>query len=139
MGHSNAALSIASGNNQTIITGGTLAPVTLNLSDAGVNLSALDVNTLTNLSGTSGTAVVACGGTGIYTASGFNTATVGVSNTLPVSLYAGDRQSLSGHNAFAQQSQSIAYSVLGHSNAALSIASGNGQTIITGGTLAPSR
>ena len=134
LGHSNPALAIAAGNNQTIITGGTLGAVILNLTDAGTNLSALDVNTLSNLSGGTGMAVVSNGGTGVYTATGFNTTTVGPSETLFTSLKAGDQQSLSGHNALAQQSQNVTYSVLGHSNPALTITSGNNQTVIAGAT-----
>ena len=120
LGHANAALSIAAGNNQTIITGGTLAPVTLNLTDAGTNPRALDVNTLAISAAAQGAAVVACGGTATYTASGFNTATVASTSTLPVSLYAGDQQSLSGHNALAALTQDITYTVLDHADASVS-------------------
>ena len=134
LGHSNPALSIGSGNNQTIITGGTLTTVTLKLTDVGTNLSPLDVNTLGNLTGSTGTAVVASGGTANYTATGFNTTTVGLNKTLPVSLYAGDEQALSGHNALTLNSTSVAYSVLGHSSPALTVSSGNNQTIIVGAT-----
>ena len=135
-GHSNAALGIASGNNQTIISGGTLGAVTLNLTDAGTYLSPLDVNTLNNLSGSTGTAVVACGGTGTYIATGFSTTTVGLNQTLSTSLKAGDQQALNGASALGTLGKSVTYSVLGHSNAALGIASGNNQSIISGGTLA---
>ena len=136
LGHANPALGSPSNNNQTIITGGTLASVTLNLTNLGTNLSPLDVNTLSNLSGSSGTAVVPSGGTASYTATGFNTTTVGLNKTLPVSLYAGDEQSLSGGTALTQQPQTVTYTVLGHSNPVLGSASNNNQTIITGGTLA---
>ena len=134
-GHANAALAVASGNNQTIITGGALGAVTLNLTDTGTYLSALDVNTLSNLSGSTGTAVVANGGTGTYTATGFDTTTVGQNKTLATSLKAGDQQSLSGASALGTLGQSVTYSVLGHSNAVLGITSGNNQSIITGGAL----
>ena len=132
LGHANAALGIASGNNQTIITGGTLAFVTLNLTDSGTNLSPLDVNTLSNLTGSTGTAVVAPGGTASYTATGFNTTTVGLNKTLPVSLFAGDEQALSGHNALILSSTSVTYNVLGHTNPALTVNTGNNQTVIIG-------
>ncbi|MEI7958408.1 MAG: autotransporter-associated beta strand repeat-containing protein, partial [Verrucomicrobiota bacterium] len=71
LGHSNAALAIASGNHQTIITGGSLGTVSLNLTNAGTTIAGLDVSTLSNLSGASGANVVAAGGTATYTASGF--------------------------------------------------------------------
>ena len=107
---------MAGGNNQTIITGGTLGTVTLNLTNSGTNLSPLDVSTLSNLTGSTGTAVVASNGTGAYTATGFDTATVGLSKTLGTSLSAGDQQSLSGANALATKSASVTYSVLGHAS-----------------------
>ncbi len=116
VGHSNAALAIASGNSQTIIAGGSLNAVTLNLTNAGSGRSALDVNTLNNLSGGTGTAVVASGGTGTYTATGFNTTTVGQNKSLAVSLYAGDQQSLAGHYGLSQWSQNINYSVQDHAS-----------------------
>ena len=116
LGHANAALGVAGGNNQTIITGGTLGAVTLNLTNSGTNLSPLDVSTLSNLTGSTGTAVVASGGTGAYTATGFDTTTVGLSKTLGTSLSAGDQQSLSGANALATKSASVTYSVYDHAS-----------------------
>ena len=119
LGHSNPALGTPANNNQTIITGGTLLPVTLSLTDAGSNRSGLDVSTLSNLSGgtgVGGAAVVANSGTGTYTATGFNTTTVGQNKTLVTSLYAGDQQLYSGASALTQQSQTVTYNVEGHAN-----------------------
>ena len=132
LGHSNAALAVASGNNQTIITGGSLGTVGLSLTNVGTTISGLDVNTLSNLSGTTGANVVAAGGSASYNATGFDTTTVGANKTLAVSLKAGDQQSLSGASALTTQSQNITYNVLDHSNAALSVASGNNQRVIVG-------
>ena len=137
LGHSNPGLTVVSGNGQTVITGGTLASVTLNLTDNGVNLSPLDVNTLNNLSGSTGTAVIGSGGSGSYAATAFDSTGVGLNKTLIVGLKAGDQQALSGASGLTTLSSSVTYSVLAHSNAALSVAIGNAQTIISGGTLAP--
>jgi autotransporter-associated beta strand protein len=142
LGHSNAALGAPTNNNQTIITGGTLNAVTLSLTDAGTNLAALSVSTLSNLTGTTGTgAVVASGGAGTYTATGFDTTTVGVNKTLTTSLKAGDEQDLNGFSAQTTLSQNVTYTVLGHASAALNVATNpiyalhNATSVSTGLTL----
>ena len=116
-GHALPALSGPSVNNQTVITGGSLVPVTFTLTNAGTYLAGASVGTLSNLTGNTGTgAVVANNGSGVYTATGFNTTAVGVNKTLSVSLYAGDEQDLSGFTGQTQFSQSATYTVLGHAN-----------------------
>ena len=65
LGHSSPTLSILSGNNQTVITGGSVAAV-VSLSDPGTNVSPLDVNSLVGLSGGTGSAVVPAGGLASY-------------------------------------------------------------------------
>lgn len=112
-----------------------MSAVTLNLSNAGTSISPLDVNSLVNLTGGTGSAVVSAGGTAVYSVTGFSSTAVGLNNTITASLDAGDQQSLSGANSLGVLSQSVSYSVLGHSNPVLTVASGNNQTIITGGTL----
>ena len=134
LGHSTAFLSLASGNNQTIISGGSLGAVSLNLTDVGSNLSGLDVNTLSNLSGATGANVVANNATGSYTATGFDTVTVGLNKTLATSLKAGDQQGLSGASALATLSQNVTYNVLGHSAASASVIAGDNFTAIVGAT-----
>jgi autotransporter-associated beta strand protein len=117
LGHANPVLRIAGGNNQTIISGGALTAVTLSLTNSGTNLSPLDVNTPSNLSGgTTGSGVVPSGGTTLFSATGFDTTTVGLNKILVTSLSAGDQQSLSGAASLALLSQNVSYSVLGHAN-----------------------
>ncbi|NDC63813.1 MAG: hypothetical protein EBZ59_07505 [Planctomycetia bacterium] len=95
--HSNAAFSLSSGGGQTIITGGTLSAVSFNLTNLGTNLSPLDVQNLANLSGATGSGVVASGGTASYAWTGLTGTAVGY-QSLSVSLDAGDDQNLSGAN-----------------------------------------
>ena len=131
--HSNPALSIVGGNNQTVIVGATSISASLNLSNAGSNRAPLDVNGLVGLSGSSGTAVVASGGTAGYIAA-LNTGSVGLAQTDTVSLNAGDQQALPGHASLGTLSQNVILNVLDHSNPALSIVGGNNQTVIVGAT-----
>ena len=59
---------ITAGNNQSGILGSTLANATLALADtAGAVPAPLDVSALNHLTGATGSAVVASGGTGTYT------------------------------------------------------------------------
>ena len=132
LGHSNPLFAVANGNNQTVITGGA-ASASLSLTDSGTNLSPLDVNSLVGLTGASGTAVVASGGTAGYIAA-LNTGSVGLAQTDTVSLNAGDQQALPGHAALGTLSQNVIFNVLDHSNPALSIVGGNNQTVVVGAT-----
>ena len=69
------------------------------MTDSGTNLSPLDVNSLSSgLSGGTGTAVIACGGSGTYTAA-LTTGTAGLSQSQSFSLKAGDEQALPGASA----------------------------------------
>ncbi|MCE9556361.1 MAG: PEP-CTERM sorting domain-containing protein [Planctomycetes bacterium] len=132
--HSAPTLTVAGGNNQSIITGGSLTAATATLSDtAGTTPAPLDVNTLSNLTGGS---TVATGGTGTYTATGFDTTTVGLNKTLATSLKAGDQQTITGANALSTLSQNFTYTVYAHSNGALAISSNNNQNVIVGATAA---
>jgi fibronectin-binding autotransporter adhesin len=132
LGHANAALNIAGGNNQTVIVGAGGVTAALSLSNSGSNLSPLDVNTLSaGLSGSSGTAVVASGGTASYSAA-LNAGAIGLGQSQSFSLKAGDQQALPGANPLSLLSRTVTLNVLGHSNAALSLAGGNNQTVIVG-------
>ena len=96
LGHSNPLLTVAGGNNQSVFVGTGGVTAVLSLTDSGANLSPLDVNTLSSgLSGTTGTAVIASGGSGAYTAA-LATGTVGLSQSQTFSLKAGDEQALPG-------------------------------------------
>ncbi len=102
LGHSNPLLTVAGGNNQSVFVGTGGVTAVLSLTDSGTNLSPLDVNTLSSgLSGTTGTAVIASGGSGAYTAA-LATGTVGLSQTQTFSLKAGDEQALPGASAVEQ-------------------------------------
>jgi uncharacterized protein YhjY with autotransporter beta-barrel domain len=119
--HSAPTLTVATGNNQSIITGGSFTAATVTLADtAGSNPAPLDVNTLSNLTGVTGSGVVLSGGTATYTATGFNTATVGSGKTLAVSLMAGDQQTITGASSLASLNTSFTYNVLGHASGSLS-------------------
>jgi autotransporter-associated beta strand protein len=118
LNHSNAALSLASGGGQTIITGGTFGAVTFNLTNAGTNNAAVQVDGLVNLSGSTGSAVVASGGSVSYTGTGLDNTLIGVNNLL-VSATAGDQQSLSGASALTTISATTSYTVLDHATSSL--------------------
>jgi autotransporter-associated beta strand protein len=117
LGHSQPSLTLTAGNNQTVITGAAGITATLTLADGAggtSGLSPLDVNSLgAGLSGTTGSAVVASGGSASYTAS-LSTATVGAGQQQVFSLNAGDEQSLSGASPLATQSGTMALNVFGH-------------------------
>ena len=135
LGHSNPALSITGGNNQTVILGATNVSASLSLTDSGTNLSPLDVNTLSGLGGSSGTAVVASGGSTSYTAT-LSTTCIGPAQTQSFSLKAGDEQALPGASALNTLSQTVTLNVLDHSNASLSsTANQTAQTINFGNVL----
>jgi autotransporter-associated beta strand protein len=132
LGHSDPALSITGGNNQTVIVGATNVFASLSLTDSGTYYtSPLDVSTLSGLAGSSGTAVVPPGGSASYTAL-LSTASIGVAGTQSFSLNAGDEQALPGASALNTLTQTVRLNVLGHSNPALSISGGNNQTVIVG-------
>jgi len=136
--HSASTLTVASGNNQSVIIGNSLPePATATLANtAGTTPAPLDVNTLSNLTGSIGSGVVSSGGALTYTATGFVTSSVGINKPLSVSLKAGDQQTITGAAALATRNTSFTYNVYNHSASTLTIAGGNSQEIITGGTLA---
>ena len=121
LGHSNPALSVASGNNQSVFLGTGGITASLSLTDSGTNLSPLDVNTLSSgLNGIAGTVVVASGGSSPYSAT-LNTGTAGLSQSQAFSLKAGDEQALSGASPLGTLTQSISgLSVYNHAAGALS-------------------
>jgi fibronectin-binding autotransporter adhesin len=132
LNHSNPVLGVAGGNNQTVIVGASGVTAGLTLGNLGSNLSPLDVNSLSpGLGGSSGTAVVASGGTAAYTAT-LSAGSLGLGQSQSFSLSAGDQQALPGANPLSILSQTVTLNVLGHSNAALSVVSGNNQTVIVG-------
>jgi len=117
--HSAAALSLVSGSGQTIITGGTFAPITFSLTNAGSQNAPLEVANLINLTGSTGSSVVTANGNASYTATGLSNTAIGV-NSLNVSMQAGDQQSLSGASALTTvAAASTNYSVLSHATSSL--------------------
>ena len=135
--HSAPTLTTTTGNNQSAIINNTLAAATATLSNtAGITPAPLDVSTLSNLTGTSGSLAVASGGTGIYTATGFDTSTVGVGKTLAVGLSAGDSATVIGGNALVPLSTSFTYNVYNHSAPTLTTTTGNNQSVFINGSLA---
>ena len=120
--HSSARLYAATGNNQSIITGGTFAGATAILDNTtattGINVPApLDVTagSLSNLSGgATGSLAVGSNSSATYTASGFNNTTVGGGQTLAVGLTAGDSATVTGANALAALSGTFTYNVYAH-------------------------
>jgi hypothetical protein len=127
LAHSAPVLTMGSGGGQTIITGGSFAPISYTLSNPGSDVSALQVGSLSNLAGATGTGVVAAASTGTYTATAPSNTTVATGNQV-VSLQAGDDQSLSGADPLQSLSGTFSYTVLDHSTASLS---GTG-TMLTG-------
>jgi T5SS/PEP-CTERM-associated repeat protein len=124
LGHSNPALSIAGGNNQTVIVGAMNVSASLSLTDLGTNLSPLDVSTLSGLSGSTGTAVVASGGSTSYTAA-LSIGSIGLAQTQSFSLKAGDEQALPGANSLNTLSQTVTWNVVDHASGGLAVAAGN--------------
>ncbi len=74
---------------------------------------------MNNLTGTTGSQVVASGGTGIYTATGFDTSSVGIGKTLGVGLSAGDSASILGANPLSALSTNFTYNVYNHATSSL--------------------
>jgi fibronectin-binding autotransporter adhesin len=134
--HATPTLTPATGNNQSVFVNGALAPITLTLADSGTVPAPLDVNTLTNLTGATGSGVIGSGGTGSYTATGSSTAIAGTAQTLVVSLMAGDQQIIPGANPLSTLSQNITYNVYNHATPTLTIGTGNNQSVFVNGALA---
>ena len=80
--------------------------MSFSLTNLGTNLSPLDVQNLSDLSGDTGSGVVASGGTGSYAYLGLTSTTAGY-QSLSVSLDAGDDQSLPGASALQTYSGSM--------------------------------
>jgi hypothetical protein len=102
--------------------------VVFDLTNAGANRSPLEVANLVSLSGSTGSSVVASGGTASYEGTGLDSLTVGI-GTLSVSLDAGDDQSLPGAFSLQTFTGSTTYTVLEHSYA--SFTSGTDSGVIT--------
>ena len=136
LGHTAPSLSVAGGNNQTVIVGATGINAALNLSNGTMNqsgLASLDVNSLgPNVSGPIGGALVASGSAQSYTAA-LDTGTLGP-QTETFWLNVGDDKTLPGASAPANTSTGVALTVLGHAAPRLSVAGGNNQTVIVGAT-----
>ena len=86
---------------------------------AGITPAPLDVSTLSNLTGATGSDVVASGGTGTYTATNFDTSSAGIGKTLTVGLMAGDSATVLGANPLAPLSTSFTYNVYNHATSSL--------------------
>lgn len=129
LAHSSPTLTVASGGGQTIITGGTFAPISYTLSNPGANVSPLQSGSLANLTGPTGAAVVAAGTSAAYTATAPSSSTV-TSGNLVVSLQAGDTQSYSGASPLQTLSGTAAYTVLDHATSSLL-----GGSVVTGTTI----
>jgi fibronectin-binding autotransporter adhesin len=134
LNHSNGALGIASGNNQTVIVGATTATATLNLTNAGAQNASMLVNSLG--AGVSGpTTSVAAGGSQSYTAT-LNASTVGASQQQTFSITVQDAALPGQGSAYNVTSGDVTLNVLGHSSGSLSSTGSNFGTVITGATVA---
>ncbi len=127
-----------SGSTPTVIVGGSLtAPVTLDNTTAmtSVNTPApldVGVGSLSNLTGATGSLVVASNGTASYTTTALSTAAVGAGQTQSVGLSAGDSQTVAGANALGALSATVTYNVQDHAT----FSDGTGAPAsFTGGTL----
>ncbi len=122
LGHAAPSLSVAGGNDQTVIIGATGITAALSLSNGAWGQSALaslDVNSLgSGVSGPTGGALVPSGSAQAYTAV-FNTGAVGL-QTQTLSLNVGDDHTLPGASPPLNVSASATLTVLDHSNASLS-------------------
>ncbi len=118
---------------------GSLAAATATLSDTAGNTPApLDVGigSLNDLTGMTGSQVVASGGTGTYTATGFDTSSAGIGKTLGIGLSAGDSASILGANPLSALSTNFTYNVYNHAAPTLTITTGNNQSVFVNGSLA---
>ncbi len=138
LGHTAPIVSVANGNNQTVIVGATGITAGLSLSNGTLNqggLASLDVNSLgTGVHGSTGGALVASGSSQPYTAT-LSTTTLG-SQTQTFSMNVGDDATLSGASAPMNLSTTATLTVLDHSTASLSSsATQTTQTISFGNVL----
>jgi fibronectin-binding autotransporter adhesin len=117
--HSTPSLTLAGGNNQSVFINGSLVNATVALADTGVLPVPLDVNTLGNLTGATGSGVIGSGGTGTYTATGISTGTAGIGQTATLSLKTGDQQTVIGANPLSTLSQTLTYNVYNHATSNL--------------------
>jgi uncharacterized protein YjbI with pentapeptide repeats len=117
LGHAAPSLSVASGNNQTVIVGaaGITAGLTLSNGQAGqAGLAALDVNSLgAQVTGPTGSKLVASGSSQSYTAT-LSTGTVGT-QVQNFSVTAGDDHTLVGVSPATSVSAGVTLTVLDHS------------------------
>ena len=137
VGHAVPVLGVIGGNNQSVIIGAAGITAALSLTDNGTSLSPLDVNTLSSgLTGATGTAVIASGSSGSYTAT-LSTSMAGLSQSQSFSLKAGDEQALPGASALGTLTRSVTgLNVYDHSNASLApTATQTTQTIDFGNVL----
>ena len=135
--HSGATLTVTAGNNQSVFLNGTLANATATLSDTAGNTPApLDVSGLSNVTGATGSGVVASGGTGTYTSTTLSSATAGIGLTEALGLTTGDQQTIVGHGTLGPLSATVTYNVYTHSTPTLVVTSGNNQSVFVGGSLA---
>jgi hypothetical protein len=114
--HAAPALTVASGNNQTVIVGASGITATLNLANGTTGqtlLAGLDVSNLSaGLSGTTGGNVIASGASSNYTAA-LATNTLGTNNQ-SFNLDAGDDQTITGATALVNHSANVSLTVLDH-------------------------
>ena len=134
LGHAGPALTVVGGDSQTVIVGASGITAGLSLTNGTTSqtgLAALDVNSLgTGVTGSTGPGLVASGGAQSYTAA-LSTATLGT-QIESFSLNAGDDHTLAGHSAAQNYSAGVTLNVLGHAAPAMTVVSGNWQTVIVG-------
>ena len=137
LGHAAPSLSVAGGNNQTVIVGASGINASLNLSNgtAGqAGLASLDVNSLGNeVSGPIGGELVASGSAQSYTAV-LNTSTVGT-QVETFALNAGDDHTLPGALPPTNLSTSATLTVLDHAAGSATVTGSNGLLIHAGATV----
>ena len=136
LGHSAPSLNVVGGNNQTVIVGATGVTAGLSLSNGTIGqnwLASMDVNSLgLGVTGSIGGKLVASGASQSYTAA-LSTGTLGT-QVETFSLNVGDDHTLSGASSATNTSTGVTLTVLGHSNPALTVGTGNNQTVIVGAT-----
>ena len=132
LGHSAPSLSVASGNNATVIVGasGITAGLSLSNGTSGqAGLASLDVNSLgSGVIGPTGGELVASGSAQPYTAA-LDTSTLGT-QAQAFSLNAGDDHTLPGAASPSDISAAVTLTVLGHAAPNLTVASGNNQRVM---------
>jgi fibronectin-binding autotransporter adhesin len=133
LAHSNGALTITGGNNQTVIVGATGVTAALSLTNVGANNASLLVNSL-GAGVTGPLTAVAANGNQAYTGA-INTSTIGANETNNYSINVQDA-ALPGQGAAYNVTTSATVTVEDHSSPSLNLPSADFGTVITGAAVA---